>query len=86
MFGGTGVERIALNEISLWSGGPQNADNDSARFYLKPIQDLLLAGKNREAQALLQQHFVARGAGSGYGQGAEEKYGAYQTLGEIRVQ
>jgi hypothetical protein len=44
-------ERIALNEISLWSGGPQDAVHDSAYQYLKPIQDLLLTGKNKEAQA-----------------------------------
>ncbi|MEO6682076.1 MAG: glycoside hydrolase N-terminal domain-containing protein, partial [Ginsengibacter sp.] len=86
MFGDPNRERIALNEISLWSGGSQNADNDSAKFYLKPIQDLLLAGKNKEAQQLLQKHFVAKGVGSGYGRGANEKYGAYQTLGDLFIQ
>ena len=85
MFGDTKKERIALNEISLWSGGPQDADNDSARFYLKPIQDLLLAGNNREAQALLQKHFVSKGVGSGYGSGAKEKYGCYQALGDLFI-
>lgn len=86
MYGSTGKERIALNDISLWSGGPQNADNDSAYLYLKPIQELLLAGKNKEAQELLQKHFVAKGVGSGYGQGANEKYGAYQTLGDLWIE
>ncbi|MCG7856936.1 glycoside hydrolase N-terminal domain-containing protein [Flavihumibacter sediminis] len=85
VYGGTRRERIALNEISLWSGGPQDADNDSARFYLKPIQDLLLAGNNREAQALLQKHFVSKGVGSGYGSGAKEKYGCYQALGDLFI-
>lgn len=85
VFGDTQKERIALNEISLWSGGWQDADNDSAHLYLEPIQDLLLAGKNKEAQALLQQHFVAKGVGSGYGNGANEKYGAYQTLGDLLI-
>lgn len=85
LYGDTKKERIALNEISLWSGGPQDADNDSAHLYLKPIQDLLLAGKNKEAQELLQKHFVAKGVGSGYGRGATEKYGAYQTLGDLFI-
>lgn len=85
LYGNTRKERIALNEISLWSGGPQDADNDSAHLYLKPIQDLLLAGKNKEAQELLQKHFVAKGVGSGYGRGANEKYGAYQTLGDLFI-
>ena len=86
MYGNPNRERIALNEISLWSGGPQNADNEEAKNFLKPIQDLLLAGKNKEAQNLLQKHFVAKGVGSGYGQGANEKYGAYQTLGNLFIQ
>lgn len=85
LYGDTRRERIALNEISLWSGGPQDADNDNAHSYLKPIQDLLLTGKNKEAQALLQKHFVAKGAGSGHGNGANEKYGAYQTLGDLFI-
>ncbi len=86
MYGDTKKERIALNEISLWSGGPQDADNENANQYLKPIQDLLLAGKNKEAQDLLQKHFVAKGRGSGYGNGANDKYGCYQTLGDVFIE
>lgn len=85
MYGDTKMERIALNEISLWSGGPQDADRDSAWQYLKPIQDLLLAGKNREAQQLLQEHFIAEGSGSGFGNGANDKYGCYQALGDLFI-
>ncbi|HEU5146359.1 MAG TPA: glycoside hydrolase family 95 protein, partial [Chryseosolibacter sp.] len=85
MFGNPRKERIALNEISLWSGGPQDADRDSAHHYLKPIQDLLLGGNNRAAQSLLQKHFVAEGVGSGYGNGADDKYGCYQTLGDVFI-
>ena len=85
LYGDTKRERIALNEIALWSGGPQDADNDSAYLYLKPIQDLLLAGKNKEAQELLQKHFVAKGVGSGYGSGANVKYGCYQALGDLFI-
>ncbi|MCO6497937.1 MAG: glycoside hydrolase family 95 protein [Chitinophagaceae bacterium] len=85
VFGGTRTERIVLNEISLWSGGPQDADDDSAHFYLKPIQQLLLEGKNKEAQELLQKHFVAKGPGSGHGQGANVKYGSYQTFGDLLI-
>lgn len=85
MYGNTRKERIALNEISLWSGGVQDADSEDANKYLKPIQDLLLAGKNKEAQTLLQKHFIAKGDGSGYGQGANSKYGCYQTLGDLFI-
>lgn len=85
MFGDTKKERIALNEISLWSGGPQDADDKTANQYLKPIRDLLLAGKNQEAQEILQKHFIAKGKGSGHGQAANEKYGCYQTMGDLFI-
>ena len=38
VYGRTGQERIALNEISLWSGGPQDADRDSAHRHLAAIR------------------------------------------------
>lgn len=85
VYGHTSKERIALNEISLWSGGPQDADWEDAWKSLKPIQDLLIRGKNKEAQALLQKHFVAKGRGSGYGNGANDKYGCYQTMGDLFI-
>ncbi len=85
VFGGTNIERIALNEISLWSGGPQDADDEKAYPYLNSIRNFLLAGKNKEAQELLQKHFVSKGPGSGNGRGANEKYGAYQTFGNLFI-
>lgn len=85
MFGNTKQERIALNEISLWSGGPQDADIEDAYQYLKPIQDSLLAGNNKAAQQILQKHFVAKGRGSGFGNGAKDKYGCYQTMGDLFI-
>lgn len=85
VFGSTTKERIALNEISLWSGGPQDADSDSAYTYLPAIQQYLLQGKNKEAQALLQKKFIAKGRGSGFGHGANDKYGAYQTMGDLLI-
>jgi alpha-L-fucosidase 2 len=85
MFGDTKMERIALNEISLWSGGPQDADIENAYQYLKPIQDHLLAGNNKAAQSLLQKHFISKGKGSGGGSGASDKYGSYQTMGDLFI-
>lgn len=78
-------DRIMLNEISLWSGGVQDADSDTAYRSLPRIQELLLQGRNREAQELLQQYFICKGAGSGRGRGANVPYGAYQTLGDIFI-
>lgn len=82
-FGNPNRERLVLNEISMWSGGPQDADRENAHQYLKAIQEHLLAGRNKEAQALLMKEFVAKGPGSGNGSGANQKYGAYQILGDL---
>ncbi|GGI25852.1 glycoside hydrolase family 95 protein [Pedobacter mendelii] len=86
VYGNTAKERIALNEITLWSGGPQDANKDSAYLYLKPIQNLLLEGKNKEAQALLQKNFVSKDDGSHYGNAANAMYGCYQTVGDLFIQ
>ncbi|WP_199756936.1 glycosyl hydrolase family 95 catalytic domain-containing protein [Pedobacter sp. KBW06] len=83
--GNPNKDKITLNEISLWSGGVQDADNENARNYLKPIQDYLLKGQNKEAQELLQKQFVAKGAGSGSGNGQNVPYGCYQTMGDLFI-
>lgn len=85
VFGGTGREQIVLNEISMWSGGVQDADDENAARYLPQIRQLLLEGKNAEAQQLLQQHFICKGPGSGNGNGANVKFGCYQTLGDLYI-
>jgi alpha-L-fucosidase 2 len=86
VFGNPDVETIVLNEISLWSGGYQDADREDAHLYLKEIQDLLLAKKNKEAQSLLQKAFVCKGAGSGHGNSAYGEYGSYQIFSELNIE
>lgn len=83
--GNPNKDRITLNEISLWSGGVQDADNENAHQYLKAIQDYLVKGQNKEAQELLQKQFVAKGAGSGSGNGQNVPYGCYQTMGDLFI-
>lgn len=84
-FGRTDRERIVLNEISMWSGGVQDADDPNAIKYLPQIRQLLLEGKNVEAQQILQSHFICKGPGSGSGDGANVKFGCYQTLGDLWI-
>ncbi len=86
VFGRPDKERIVLNEISMWSGGVQDPNQHDAWKYLQPIQQLLLQGRNVEAQKILQQHFICAGPGTGRGQGAHDKYGCYQTLGDCWIQ
>ncbi|WP_200801008.1 glycosyl hydrolase family 95 catalytic domain-containing protein [Pedobacter caeni] len=83
--GNPNKDRITLNEISLWSGGVQDADHENAHQYLKAIQDYLVKGQNKEAQELLQKQFVAKGAGSGSGNGQNVPYGCYQTMGDLFI-
>ncbi|MDR1516548.1 MAG: glycoside hydrolase N-terminal domain-containing protein, partial [Dysgonamonadaceae bacterium] len=85
VFGNPEVETIVLNEISLWSGGYQDANREDANKYLKEIQDLLLAKKNKEAQALLQQTFVCKGPGSSAGGANIGEYGCYQIFSELNI-
>lgn len=80
MFGGVDDERIVLNESSVWSGSPQDADRPDAYKVLPEIRKLLLEGKNPEAEALVNANFTCQGPGSG---GAQ--YGCYQVLGNLHL-
>ena len=80
LFGGVDVERIVLNESSIWSGSRQEADRIGAHKVLPEIRRLLLEGKNPEAEALVNSHFTCQGPGSGGGQ-----YGCYQVLGNLHL-
>ena len=51
VFGGVGVERLQLNEDSLWSGGPSDWNNAAARAVLPEIRSLIAAGRFAEADA-----------------------------------
>ncbi len=85
IFGNPNLDRIILNEKSLWSGGVQDADRENAHEYLDDIQKLLLEGNNKAAEELLQKNFVSKGPGSGRGNGAKVSYGSYQTLGDLWI-
>ena len=78
-------EKVVLNDITLWSGGTQQADIEDAHQYLPHIRNLLKQGKNKEAEALINTHFVAKGEGSGHGNGANVPFGSFQTLGNLYI-
>ena len=84
VFGGVHEERIVLNENSVWSGSHDpEADRPGAQQVLPEIRRLLLAGKNVEAEQLVNGNFTCQGQGSGYGSGANVPFGCYQTLGNL---
>lgn len=83
--GNPSQETIVLNEISMWSGSPEDPNKPNAYQNLKPIQDLLIEGKNDLAEKLVNTTFVTSGKGSGHGNGANVPYGAYQLFANLHL-
>lgn len=86
IFGGVTSERLQLNEDSLWSGAPQEADNPKALEALPQIRQLLFDGKYTEAENLANRTLICLGRGSGNGRGGRLPYGSYQTLGGLTLE
>ncbi len=85
IFGGVYRERLQLNEKSLWSGGPYDADNPEAFIALDEIRKLLWENRFEEAEQLTRRKLICRGKGSGLGHGANDPYGSFQTLGDLYI-
>lgn len=79
-WGSVAQDVIVLNEISLWSGNKQDADNPAAYPHLGEIRKLLFDKKHQEAQDLLYATFTCLGEGS-----AGVDYGNYQNFGKLSV-
>ncbi|HEY0175930.1 MAG TPA: glycoside hydrolase family 95 protein, partial [Pedobacter sp.] len=78
--GGVDKEKVVLNDITMWSGAPQDANNYEAYKQLPEIRKLLLQGKNDQAQALIDKSFICTGKGSG-----GVPFGCYQVLGNLHL-
>jgi alpha-L-fucosidase 2 len=74
VFGGTDLERVGLNEDSLWSGGPYDPAPTVDAGVLEQIRQLSFAGKLKDAQILANKL-----------QGTPRTEAAYQTVGEIQL-
>lgn len=59
VFGKTGLERIQINEDSVWSGGFMNRINPDAKEHYKTVRKLLLNGKIQEAELLAERCMYA---------------------------
>lgn len=79
--GGVTRETIVLNDITLWSGAPQDANNYEAYKKLPEIRRLIIEGKNDEAQQIIDKDFICTGKGSG-----GDNYGCFQMLGNLNLQ
>jgi len=59
VFGGTGHERLQLNEDTFWAGGPYDPVNPEAQAALPEVRRLIFAGKYAEAEALANARVMA---------------------------
>ena len=62
VFGRIENERIALNESTFWSGRPHDYNDPEAHNYYGQIKDLMYAGKYKEAEKMVNEHFYGKPA------------------------
>jgi len=65
-YGGTATEELQLNEETFWGGGPHRNDSPDALENLPQVRALVFAGKNREAQNLINRNFLTKPFGMPY--------------------
>ena len=61
VFGTTSLERLQLNEGTVWAGGPNNTIDSSSRPYVEQVTHLLLQKKYPEAQQLANKYLGPKG-------------------------
>jgi alpha-L-fucosidase 2 len=75
VFGGTGHERIALNESTFWSGRPHDYNDSNAIHYFADIRRLVVEEKFPEAEKMVDAHFL----------GIPAAQQAYQPIGDLSL-
>jgi len=75
IFGGIDIERLELNEESVWTGGPRWDANPDALKNLPKVRKLLFEGKYKEAEELAQKGIM--------GEKPQNPVATYQALGDI---
>ncbi|MBP5337826.1 MAG: glycoside hydrolase family 95 protein [Prevotella sp.] len=78
VFGTPAVERIQLNEETIWAGMPNNVCNPEAKEYLPRVRQLIFEGRYAEAQALANEKVMPVGAGQNMGM-------PYQPFGDLYI-
>ena len=75
VFGRTSVERIQVNEDSVWSGGYMERLNPDAKGLLDEVRQLLMQGRVQEAELLASRSMYA----------VYPHMRHYQTLGDVWI-
>ena len=58
VYGGTDTEEIQLNEETFWSGSPHNNNSTESLGALSEVRRLIYEGKERDAEKLIDRHFI----------------------------
>lgn len=74
VYGGTANEELQLNEETVWGGGPHRNDQPEALNALPEVRRLVFAGKNKEAEDLINRTFMTPQNGM-----------PYQTIGSLML-
>ncbi|MGS2760913.1 glycoside hydrolase family 95 protein [Sinomicrobium sp. M5D2P9] len=59
VFGDPAIERLQLNEETIWAGSPNNNANPEALKALPEVRKLIFEGKYKEADALVNKEMMA---------------------------
>ncbi len=66
IFGGVDREQIQLNDETFWAGSPHNNNNPEGLKHLQEIRQLIFDGKEKEAEALINQYYMTPHHGMSY--------------------
>ena len=75
IFGNPAIDRVQLNEESIWDGEMRDRNNPRASEAVPKIRELLFAGKIAEAEALATSDMFS----------IPRRMPCYQTLGDLRL-
>lgn len=75
IFGDPQVERIQINEESIWAGSKINNNNPHALKSLKQLQQAIFEGKYCEAEEIASENFL----------GTPPRIRSYQPLGDLLI-
>ncbi len=76
IYGGTEKERIQFNEDTFWAGSPYDPSNPDAFRYLDDARKLIFAGKEKEAQDMIDKFMM----------GKPMQQASYQPVGDITLE
>ena len=76
VYGTPAVERIQLNEETIWAGQPNQVCNPAAKENLPKVRQLIFEGKYKEAEKLANEKVMPLGANQNCGM-------PYQPFGDL---